>query len=159
MKELYLEKQCVSSRYNGTVHRIFTYRLTSDGHVYRTVDTSDAWIELTGKIDLDGKRKRVCVIILEHFGLPKPSMSGPYICCHKDDDSSNNDISNLYWGTYSNNTADAIRNKKHRAIRIDVDLDEVNDMRASGMSLTEISISLNISLTCLKSKLTKGGRT
>jgi hypothetical protein len=54
------------------------------------------------------KRKSVARLVLEAFEGPKPH---PKLeACHRDDDRTNNHISNLYWGTSKQNKADARRN-------------------------------------------------
>lgn len=47
-------------------------------------------------------------LVLTAFIGPPPE-SHP-LGCHLDDDQSNNALENLYWGTYSSNLADAVRN-------------------------------------------------
>lgn len=54
--------------------------------------------------------KRVHILVLEAFVGPRPK---GMIGLHRDDDKSNNAVENLYWGTYSDNAADAVRNGKH----------------------------------------------
>lgn len=56
-----------------------------------------------------GQRRRVKVhhLVLETFVGPRPL---GLIGLHKDDDSNNNSVGNLYWGTYSQNSLDAYRN-------------------------------------------------
>lgn len=54
--------------------------------------------------------KSVHILVLEAFIGPRPEgMLG----LHRDDDKSNNTVENLYWGTYSDNAADAVRNGTH----------------------------------------------
>jgi hypothetical protein len=53
------------------------------------------------------RRVRVSVLVLETFVCLRPA---GLIACHKDDNQQNNKLSNLYWGTYSDNVKDAIRN-------------------------------------------------
>lgn len=58
----------------------------------------------------DGKAKQVTVhtLVLETFVGPRPApgMHG----CHRDDDRDNNRLTNLYWGTPSENAKDAVGN-------------------------------------------------
>lgn len=61
-------------------------------------------------VDLGRKRRRIHILVLEAFVGPRPEgMLG----LHRDDDKSNNAVENLYWGTYSDNAADAVRNGTH----------------------------------------------
>lgn len=57
-----------------------------------------------------GNRFRVSHLVLEAFVGPCPDGQ---IARHLDDDKANNHISNLVWGTYSENSYDAVRNKRH----------------------------------------------
>ena len=53
---------------------------------------------------------RVHHLVLEAFVEPRPEgMLG----LHRDDDPANNHVSNLYWGTYSDNQNDKVRNGNH----------------------------------------------
>ena len=56
-------------------------------------------------------RPRVAVIVLEAFVGKRPKGK---LACHKDDNTLNNRLDNLYWGTHSQNVKDAIRNGKHK---------------------------------------------
>lgn len=62
----------------------------------------------------DGKivRRQVHQLVLEAFVGPKPADKDHG--CHRDDDRNNNTLSNLYWGTASENMQDQIRNGNHR---------------------------------------------
>ena len=53
------------------------------------------------------KSYKVHVLVLDAFVGPRPNgMQG----LHRDDDHANNNLSNLYWGTQSQNMADRLRN-------------------------------------------------
>lgn len=52
-------------------------------------------------------KENVHILVLKAFVGERPS---GYLGLHKDDDSFNNHLSNLYWGTYSDNTKDSIEN-------------------------------------------------
>lgn len=54
-------------------------------------------------------------LVLEAFVGPRPEGT---VCCHWDDDSTNNRLSNLRWATREANMADALRNGRNsRAVR------------------------------------------
>jgi len=65
------------------------------------------------------KRRRAYVhtLVLTTFVGPRPSTS--YMCCHRDDNSYNNHLDNLYWGTMCDNAADHKRNGKVVPISVD----------------------------------------
>ncbi len=46
-------------------------------------------------------------LVLEAFVGPRPK---GYVCCHRNDDSRDNRLANLYWGTYSDNARDKVAN-------------------------------------------------
>lgn len=48
-------------------------------------------------------------LVLEAFSGSAPVGT---VGCHRDDDTQNNMLENLYWGTYSENLTDAVRNGK-----------------------------------------------
>ena len=52
-------------------------------------------------------KRKVGQLVLTAFVSPKP---GNLECCHKDDDKTNNNWSNLYWGTRQQNLEDQRRN-------------------------------------------------
>lgn len=56
-----------------------------------------------------GRRRRRLVqyLVLEVFVGPRPE---GLICCHRNDDPTDNRLENLYWGTYSDNARDKVRN-------------------------------------------------
>jgi len=54
-------------------------------------------------------------LVLEAFVGPRPE---GLLGLHEDDDKTNTKLSNLYWGTYSKNWDDAIKNKKHSLDRL-----------------------------------------
>lgn len=56
------------------------------------------------------KQHRVHILVLENFVGPRPpGMLG----LHKDGNPAHNHVENLYWGTHSNNGADAVRHGTH----------------------------------------------
>lgn len=60
-----------------------------------------------GHVSVNGKGRRVSVLILETFVGPCPEGME---CCHRDDDRSNNKLTNLRWGTRGDNIRDCYRN-------------------------------------------------
>ena len=61
-------------------------------------------------INLQGKTRRVHRLVLEAFVGPCPLGME---CLHADDDPANNSLSNLRWGTRSENIHDRVRNGIH----------------------------------------------
>ena len=57
-----------------------------------------------------GKTRQVHHLVLEAFVGPRPS---GMLALHRDGDSANNRLSNLYWGTHSDNGHDAVRHGTH----------------------------------------------
>lgn len=53
--------------------------------------------------------------MLEAFVGPRPLPD--WDACHRDDDKRNNQLSNLYWGSQSDNTNDMVRNGLHNNAR------------------------------------------
>lgn len=101
------------------------YRIGSDGTVWSCIipgkkhtDLCDKWKKLKlistkgyfkVNISKSGKihQKKVHRLLLEIFVGPCPPNGE---CCHFDDNRSNNDLSNLRWGTRRENSLDAVRN-------------------------------------------------
>lgn len=67
---------------------------------------------MTVKLSKHGKGRhcRVHVLVLEAFVSPRPE---GMLALHRDDDKLNNHVENLYWGTYSDNMHDAVKNGTH----------------------------------------------
>lgn len=75
------------------------------------------------KLELDGVTRKVHQVVANAF-IPRPRCPDPAPGCglfchyeqlcvrHKDDDKNNNAVSNLCWGTYSENLMDAYINKR-----------------------------------------------
>lgn len=63
----------------------------------------------TSLIDVNGKRRTVNAhkLVMAAFGPPKPSDA--HEICHRDGNSTNCQIENLYWGTRAENVRDAIQ--------------------------------------------------
>lgn len=91
-----------------------------------------------------GKPERFMVhwLVLEAFIGPRPKGE---LGRHKDDDPDNNNLTNLEWGTQSDNVQDAIRNggikvgeKSHRATLTNDQIREIRRLAALGMRRKKI---------------------
>ena len=93
-----------------------------------------------------GKRYEVCigVLVLTTFVGPRPQgMLG----LHRDDNPTNNRLSNLYWGTGKENSADALKNGACRRgpIWVTGDISRVLDLKAAGLGVMSITRYLGLS--------------
>lgn len=90
-------KNGIKRRYPGVIIKQFPHSVT--GH-------------LLVRLSKDGKgaTRKVHQLVLESFVGPAPE---GMMCCHWDDDPTNNHIDNLRWGTKSENMRDSVRNGKH----------------------------------------------
>lgn len=70
---------------------------------------SNGYPSVTLCIKQNMKNFMVHSLVAEAFIGPKPER---HIICHKDDNKLNNNANNLYYGTYSQNAIDAVKNKK-----------------------------------------------
>lgn len=63
----------------------------------------------------DQKRNQIMVhiLVLETFVGPRPA---GMVGCHRDDIPTHNHLSNLYWGTQTQNVGDAIRSGRHHTV-------------------------------------------
>jgi hypothetical protein len=61
-----------------------------------------------------GRKWKICQLLLETFVGPKPSPR--HMVLHWDDDSLNDDLANLRWGTASENRYDQYRNAAERRV-------------------------------------------
>jgi hypothetical protein len=71
------------------------------------------WADKNGRLSVGlgrGRRHRVGELVLSAFVGPRPE--GLEVC-HRNDDQSDNRLSNLYWGTRSQNESDKVRNGGH----------------------------------------------
>jgi hypothetical protein len=143
------------------------YRVGSDGSVWsrwaRTgvcrntrVYLSEHWHRLSPSIkgrysvilrrNGESHSKRVYRLVLEAFSGPCP----PGLeACHKDDDQTNNFLSNLYWGTHESNCADRSRNGKHKIGSRSplAKHDEKTIARAKGLLASGYSVKAIVSVT------------
>lgn len=89
---------------------------------------------------------RVSSMVLEVFKHPKPQGKE---CCHRNGDPVDNRLSNLYWGTHTQNMRDASRHGTLRdttakgsqhvnAKLCDVDVERARDLRRQGFSVNNI---------------------
>lgn len=62
-----------------------------------------------GKIDVRKQEKVHRLVLMAFCGLPKEGQLG----LHKDDNSMNNKLENLYWGTQKQNVADSVKSGTH----------------------------------------------
>lgn len=53
------------------------------------------------------------LVLMAFVGPPPVGTEG----CHRDDEGSNNNLGNLYWGSRSENLYDAVRNNRHWAVK------------------------------------------
>lgn len=84
------------------------------------------------------RQRKVHTLVLEAFVGPRPEGS---VACHRDDDVSNNAVGNLYWGSWSDNARDRVRNGNHAGAKLS--LEQAADIRRrrkageSGKTLAE----------------------
>lgn len=105
---------------NGVMRHV---ALSSAGYGWSWLNAQKRWV-LRESLIIDDKRAHVSVHVLEQFGPGYPQDGKKYECCHRDDNRSNNDISNLYWGTRAQNVDDAYRNgllDRNKFAHIDLD--------------------------------------
>lgn len=94
----------------GRVKRLFGGRSFSPGLVKTFRNRfRNKLMHVCVRLRINGKKSKKCVhhLVLEAFVGPRPAgLQG----LHKDDDHTNNSLTNLYWGTRKDNAADSIRN-------------------------------------------------
>ena len=142
------------------------YRVSRDGEIQscwvrrgRFRLPTDTWLPLT-PILRDGYRtvnlpkqgskviRRIHRLVLEAFRGPQPFGC---IACHLDGDRTNNDLSNLYWGTHQSNSDDAIRHgtkargEALKAKLTETDVIKIRESRADGVSLRCIAEQFGVS--------------
>lgn len=82
---------------------------SGDGPVRPSVDRKGYRL-----VNLGGARHRVHILVLEAFVYPRPrGMFG----LHRDDVKWHNHLSNLYWGSRSDNARDSVRNGTHGRVK------------------------------------------
>lgn len=102
------------------------------------------------RVNLDGKRIGVHVLMLEAFVGPCPSGME---CRHLNDDKADNKLENLAWGTPKENKQDAIRNglircgeRHHKAKLTWKSVREIRRLRSLGFSATKLSRQYGVTL-------------
>lgn len=95
------------------------YLINNYGEVF-SVKTQKAlkWNTATGypRVNLDGKYYTVHQLVAFNFIGPRPD---GMLVCHKDDNTMNNYVGNLYYGTPKDNTHDKLVNGKGRKLTDD----------------------------------------
>lgn len=102
----------------------------------------------------DGERREFAVnrLVLEAFTGPCPN--GKTDACHKNDDQFDNRPENLYWGTRTENLADAKRNNRLRprigsqvgiAKLSDADVKRLMRLRSAGLRQVDVAAALGVS--------------
>lgn len=89
------------------------------------------------------KTKRVHHLVLEVFVGPRPAGC---VACHRDDNKLNNDVNNLYWGTWSDNAQDRVRNGHHAGSKLTaVQVRAIRSRRAAGESGKALAAEFGVS--------------
>ena len=69
---------------------------------------------------------------------------------HKDDDPSNNAVSNLFYGTHAENIKMSVRHKQHfKTKRRHLTDDQVREIRNSDASTTELALRFGVHYNCV----------
>lgn len=104
----------------------------------------------------DTKRARkVHHLVLEAFVGPRPAGR---IACHRDDNKENNELSNLYWGTWSDNAQDRVRNGHHGGAKLNMEqVAAIRQRRAAGESGKSLAAEFGVSKQVIWN--VKSGRT
>ena len=87
--------------------------------------------------------KKIHQLVLEAFVGPRPDGC---VACHKNDDSSDNRLSNLEWGTRKHNAVTAARNVKFSRQKLSAqECKEIAKLRMAGVSGKDLAVRFNIS--------------
>lgn len=134
------------------------YEVSDEGRVRRLLVTG-LWKNMRHKLDTGGrpcirvskKMVRLHVLVCAAFKGPRPS--GMFVL-HYDGNPTNNHLSNLRYGTHSENTQDAIRHGTHRcgeashlAKHTKQQVDYIRQLRHSGKLLKEIASMTGVPLS------------
>lgn len=108
----------------------------------------------------DGLRSAhmVHALVLEAFRCRRPRGME---ACHRNGVRSDNRLSNLYWGTHSENQRDQVRHGTHAGLRrkgskhplaklCETDVERVRDMRLLGCSQQEVATYLGVARTTIQ---------
>lgn len=96
------------------------YEVSDRGRVKRVKDAPGTWVGRILKpgvikghafVRLSGKTRQVHRLMLESFVGPAPDNKP--LALHRDDDGLHNVLTNLYWGSYSDNKKDEVRNGRN----------------------------------------------
>lgn len=97
------------------------YEVSDHGRVRRgnrilKTRSDDKWgyVRISLRMREGVRKMRVHRLVLMAFVGPCPDGRE---CCHKDGNPANNHVSNLYWGTKSDNIRDCIRHGNHCSVR------------------------------------------
>jgi HNH endonuclease/NUMOD4 motif-containing protein len=130
-------------------------RNISTGHMHKPGGKAHQHVALRK----DGKYyyRAVHRLVLTAFkGVPLKGMQG----LHNDDDTTNNQLLNLRWGTPKENHADSARNgvrKKRGPVMVPGDVSRVLDLKASGFGVMAVTRYLGLSQP-LVSRIMQGER-
>ncbi len=129
------------------------YWITVDGKVFKRLRPGTTVGYKSFRLYADGQHDRPQLagrLVLETYVGPCPVGKE---CCHKNDHRQDDRLENLYWGTRSENQADAVRNDKYGSVlnvaqvRVIHHLLESNEMTQKEISrffeLSESSTTIN----------------
>lgn len=104
-----------------TAEQLAPYEVTNDGHVYQRTEEGTRGRELRQTahqgyrvVRIEGARYLVHrLVLLAHSGPPP---DGKPFACHRDGNKGNNNSTNLYWGSFSDNAQDSWRHRRERKV-------------------------------------------
>lgn len=93
---------------------VFSFRQSDKGR-YLKASPKNAEGHLGVKLCKDGSCKTFFIhtLVITHFVGPRPN---GLMCGHKDNDKTNNCVSNLHWITYKSNTEESINQGTHISV-------------------------------------------
>lgn len=124
---------------------------------------SNGYEMVTLSVKQNKKSFAVHTLVAESFIGLRPEK---HVVCHKDDNKTNNKVNNLYYGTYSQNGKDAIRNKKLKngedhpsAKLLNADIDTIRHLVISlGMTHKAVADIFNVSKSTISEIINSGRR-